>query len=76
MSFETRDAPLILGTFKNPAESPMMAPPGKVNFGIDCHPPSFKARAPYAMHSPPSSKSAKRGWCFKRYDHTIVSVTI
>ena len=38
--------PLILGTFKNPAESPIKRPPGKVNFGIDCMPPSTKVRAP------------------------------
>ncbi len=38
--------PLIFGTFRNPAESPISAPPGKVSFGIDCRPPSLSARAP------------------------------
>jgi len=27
--------PLILGTFRNPAEQPMRAPPGKVSLGMD-----------------------------------------
>ena len=27
--------PLILGTFKKPAEHPINAPPGNVNFGMD-----------------------------------------
>ena len=38
--------PLIRGTFTNPAEQPISAPPGKASFGIDCQPPSVIARAP------------------------------
>ena len=38
--------PLMRGTFRKPAESPISAPPGKVSFGIDCQPPSEMARAP------------------------------
>ena len=38
--------PLILGTFRNPAASPIKAPLGKVSFGMDWKPPSLKARAP------------------------------
>jgi hypothetical protein len=58
--------PLILGTFKNPAPSPMSMPPGNVNLGIDCQPPSFKARAPYAILSPFWSKAFSMGWVLKR----------
>ena len=38
--------PLIFGTLRKPAASPISAPPGKVSRGIDCKPPSFSARAP------------------------------
>ena len=38
--------PLIFGTFKKPASQPTSNPPGNVNFGNDCTPPSFKALAP------------------------------
>ena len=44
----------IFATFRNPAQSPINAPPGKVRVGIDCSPPSFSARAPYEMRRPPS----------------------
>jgi len=38
--------PLILGTFTNPAEQPMSAPPVKVSLGMACSPPSLSARDP------------------------------
>ena len=38
--------PLILGTLRKPAVSPISAPPGKTSFGSDCSPPSESARAP------------------------------
>ena len=44
--FIAKCVPLILGTFKKPASQPTSIPPGKVNFGNDCIPPSFKALAP------------------------------
>eukprot|EP01139_Manchomonas_bermudensis_P007437 Amastigsp_a180931_43.p3 type:complete len:220 gc:universal Amastigsp_a180931_43:213-872(+) len=53
--------PLTLGTFMNPAEQPMSAPPGKFSLGIDCRPPSLSARAPYEMHLPPSSTERMSG---------------
>ena len=37
--------PLILGTFRNPAPSPISAPPGKVSLGMDWNPPSLPATA-------------------------------
>jgi len=38
--------PLIFGTLRNPAVSPISAPPGKSTSGIDWNPPSLSARAP------------------------------
>ena len=38
--------PLIFGTLRNPALSPISAPPGKSSRGIDWNPPSLSARAP------------------------------
>lgn len=52
---------LAFGTLRNPAEHPSKAPPGKCSLGIDCSPPSFNARAPYAILSPPSNMFAKNG---------------
>src|SRR2546430_1563444 len=37
--------PLIRGTLRNPAPSPMSAPPGKPSLGSDCIPPPWIARA-------------------------------
>ena len=54
--------PLILGTLRKPAASPTMTPPGKLNLGMDCKPPSFKARAPYAIRLP-SVKSSLIAGC-------------
>jgi hypothetical protein len=38
--------PLIFGTLRKPAQSPISAPPGKTSFGMAWKPPSFSARAP------------------------------
>ena len=38
--------PLILGTLRKPAVSPISAPPGNTSLGIDWNPPSDSARAP------------------------------
>ena len=44
--FIARWVPLIFGTLRKPASHPVNIPPGKVNFGKDCIPPSFNALAP------------------------------
>merc|ERR1719387_2434436 len=44
--FIARCDPLILGTFRKPAEHPARRPPGKLSFGSACNPPSLRQRAP------------------------------
>lgn len=48
--------PLILGTLRKPGLHPISAPPGKVSLGMLWMPPSFRARAPYDILRPPSSR--------------------
>ena len=60
--------PLILGTLRNPAESPIRAPPGKKSLGRDWKPPSTKARAPYEIRRPSSSIGLIEGWLLKRWN--------
>ena len=38
--------PLMRGTLRKPAASPISAAPGTVSLGSDCRPPSIKVRAP------------------------------
>lgn len=61
--------PLIFKTFINPALHPTSIPPGSTNFGIEKYPPEFNARAPYAIHCPPSKNCLICGWYLRRWSY-------
>ena len=58
--------PLIRGTLRKPALSPINAAPGITSLGTDWKPPSLMARAPYETRLPPARISAIAGWVFQR----------